>query len=85
LKKEKRKAAILTMMGAPVMDENMFEGRLGGGGRGLEMGRRDGHYHHCRRRRENEIFHCTHAISQRGALLKKIGDVRTSPRGFVMF
>jgi hypothetical protein len=32
LKKEKRKAAILTMMGAPVMDKNMFEGRVGGGG-----------------------------------------------------
>jgi hypothetical protein len=29
--KEKRKAAILTMMGAQVMDENMFEGRGGGG------------------------------------------------------
>ncbi len=32
ISKEKRKAAILTMMGAPVMDENMFEGRGGGGG-----------------------------------------------------
>jgi hypothetical protein len=30
--KEKRKAVILTMMGVPVMDKNMFEGRGGGGG-----------------------------------------------------
>jgi hypothetical protein len=30
--KEKRKVAILTMMGTPVMDKNMFEGRGGGGG-----------------------------------------------------
>jgi hypothetical protein len=39
--KEKRKAVILTMMGVPVMDKNMFEGRGGGGG-GLEVGQRDG-------------------------------------------